>query len=128
MKPRIARSCSPELLGFAAATLLLSAGSAPAAVVNLTASQGTITIPATGEVVTMWGYGPNGSPQVPGAPIVVPPGDTTLTVNLTNYRPEPTSVVISTSTCPALPRHESISFLNTMSLGALEPYFNIILL
>lgn len=72
---------------------------ASAAVYNLRAGTTTVTLPDTTQV-TMWGYGLVGSPMVsvPGPVLEIPPGDTTLTINLTNELPVPVSIVI-----PALP-------------------------
>ncbi len=94
MKSRVAESGSSRLLGVAAAAFLLATGAAQAATYDLKAGTTNITMP-TGEVVTMWGFGPaSGSVSVPGPGLVVPSGDTTLTINLTNDLPEPVSIVI----------------------------------
>lgn len=77
-------------------------GVASAVTYNLTADVTTKTMP-DGTTVTMWGFGctdgtggcPNpGVVTVPGPQITVPPGDTTLIINLTNNLPEATSIVI----------------------------------
>jgi FtsP/CotA-like multicopper oxidase with cupredoxin domain len=85
---------TPALL---ALLLPLVAGSAAAATYNLVAMPFVKAMP-DGAAVTMWGYaldvGAGSVPSVPGPPLVVPPGDTTLTVNLRNTLPEPVSVVI----------------------------------
>lgn len=56
-----------------------------------------------GGAVTMWGYVPDNAPcgtggttpWTPGPQIVVPPGDSTLTVTLKNCLPESTSLIIN---------------------------------
>lgn len=72
---------------------------AAAAVFDLRAATTTVPLP-DGTQVTMWGFGFVGSPvaSVPGPVLEVPPGDTTLTINLTNELAVPVSIVI-----PALP-------------------------
>ena len=75
--------------------LSLGGGVAFATSYDLVAGQTTATMP-DGTVVTMWGYGIVGDPNgitVPGPPLVVTDG--TLTINLTNNLPEPTSIVIN---------------------------------
>lgn len=65
-----------------------------AAQFNLTAGAVSVTMP-DGVSITMWGFGLDGqTPTVPGPLLTVPPGDTTLTINLTNSLPEPVSIVI----------------------------------
>src|SRR5512143_3665018 len=88
---------TPTLLALA---LALVAGPAVAASFNLVAMPFTKTMP-DGSPVAMWGYALDGAtpvPSVPGPPLVVPPGDTTLTVNLRNALSgpgaEPVSIVI----------------------------------
>jgi Bacterial Ig domain len=81
-----------------AAAAMLSLGAlanpAHALTVDLTAEAYNATMP-NGDVVIMWGYRLNGGAvQSPGAQIIVPAGDTTLTVNLTNTLPMPTSLVV----------------------------------
>lgn len=74
--------------------LLLMAGTARAVTYNLTADVTTLTMP-DGTPVPAWGFSVNGGPvQVPGEPLVVPVGDTNLTINLTNNLPEPVSLHI----------------------------------
>ena len=93
MKVRIAQSGSGGLLGLAAAALLLAVEPAMGVTVNLTA--GPVTVTVAGNPVPMWGFGLDANPPtVPGPAIVVPPGDTSLTINLTNNLPEPVSIVI----------------------------------
>lgn len=67
--------------------------------VNLTAQRSSTTLP-DGAVVPMWGFcttpaagGPCAGDWAPGPTIVASPGDT-LTINLTNQLPTPTSIVI----------------------------------
>jgi len=93
MKFRIEQSGSRGFLGLAAAALLLTFEPALSVTVNLTAGPVTKTI--AGTPVTMWGFGQDANPpSVPGPALVVPPGDTSLTINLTNNLPEPASIVI----------------------------------
>ncbi len=93
MKVRIAQSGPRGLLGLAAAALLLAVEPATSVTVNLTA--GPVTVTVAGNPVQMWGFGLDANPPtVPGPPIVVPPGDTSLTINLTNNLPEGVSIVI----------------------------------
>jgi FtsP/CotA-like multicopper oxidase with cupredoxin domain len=71
-----------SLTGF---ILLLIQGPLQAATYNLYADVTSLTLPDTGEVVTMWGFGLQGGPvTIPGPVLTVPPGDTTLTINLRN--------------------------------------------
>lgn len=81
------------------ALLFLATTRATAAVYNLRAGTTPVTLP-DGTQTTMWGYGLVGAPAVtvPGPVLDVPPGDTTLTINLTNELTVPVSIVI-----PALP-------------------------
>ncbi|HEY4446645.1 MAG TPA: Ig-like domain-containing protein [Steroidobacteraceae bacterium] len=81
----------------ASVSLLLAAGLASAATVsvNLTARQMSAMLP-DGSAVPMWGYCHTGNCSAvwaPGPTIVAAPGDT-LTINLTNSLPIPTSIVI----------------------------------
>ncbi len=88
---------TPALL---ALVLPLVAGNAAAATYNLVATSFSKAMP-DGTPVIMWGYAVNGgAPSAPGAVLVVPEGDTSLTVNLTNTLPEPTSLVISGQALP----------------------------
>ena len=72
-----------------------------AASYNLRAEAFPLTMP-DGVVVQMWGYALDGAScaappcaaTIPGPALSVPPGDTTLTINLTNNLPEATSIVI----------------------------------
>lgn len=88
------------LLALAVTALLPAA--ALAATFNLKAGTTTKTMP-DGAVVTMWGFALGtdsggtvtyGDVTVPGPTLTVPPGDTTLTINLTNDLPAPISLVI----------------------------------
>ena len=75
--------------------LTLICGTASAATFILRAGVMTKTMPDTLEVVTMWGFGQDAGPiSVPGPILTVPPGDTTLTINLTNNLSVPVSLVI----------------------------------
>lgn len=84
------------LVRYLAATVL-GAGlfaESQALTVNLTAEAYNATMP-NGDLVTMWGYRRGaGVLQSPGAQIIVPPGDTVLTINLTNNLPMPTSLIV----------------------------------
>src|SRR5512139_3176985 len=83
-------------------TLPLAAGSAAAATYDLVAMPFVKAMP-DGTLVTMWGYAMDGAAPVPTAPgpaLVVPAGDTSLTVNLRNTLPEPASVVIPGQAMP----------------------------
>src|SRR5512139_1053391 len=83
-------------------TLPLAAGSAAAATYDLVAMPFVKAMP-DGTSVTMWGYAVDGTAPVPTAPgpaLVVPAGDTSLTVNLRNTLPEPASIVIPGQAMP----------------------------
>jgi FtsP/CotA-like multicopper oxidase with cupredoxin domain len=90
-----------------ALVLPLVAGNAAAITYNLAATQFDKTMP-DGTSVPMWGYALDGVsctappclPSVPGPALVVPAGDSSLTVNLTNNLPEQTSIVISGQAMP----------------------------
>ena len=98
----------------ALAALLTVAGQASAATFNLCAGETTKTMPDTTEI-TMWGYGlevdqvdptPAGTScpvTVPGPPLTVPVGDTTLTVNLRNELGVKVSMVISGQQAAMIP-------------------------
>jgi FtsP/CotA-like multicopper oxidase with cupredoxin domain len=80
---------------------VLMTGTSFAAEFFLRAEAVSKTMP-DGTVVAMWGYaldttfggGEGGAATVPGPPLVVPPGDTTITIHLDNNLTEPTSIVI----------------------------------
>lgn len=91
-----------------AGALALGAGQAFAASVTLCATPYTQGLPGpnnTSVAVPMWGYslGACGAaaPTSPGPLLVVPPGDTTLTVTLQNNLTVPTSIVIAGQKLPA---------------------------
>lgn len=94
----------PALL---ALVLPLVAGNAAAITYDLVAAPFNKAMP-DGTSVPMWGYALDGTsctappclPSVPGPALVVPPGDTSLTVNLTNNLLEETSIVISGQSMP----------------------------
>jgi len=70
-------------------------GIASAATYNLTAKVMIMNMPEGGPGVTMWAYALDGGvATVPGPVLMVPPGDNTLTINLTNELPVPTSLLI----------------------------------
>jgi len=77
---------------------------AAAEVYDLRAASTTLTM-ADGTVVPMWGFGPTtaATVSIPGPVLVVPPGDTTLTINLTNELPVPVSIVIPGIPAPLVP-------------------------
>lgn len=73
--------------------LLAWVGGAGAVEYSLTAKVGSITLP-DGETVPVWGFAlGNGPVTVPGAKLVVPPGEG-LTIHLTNLLAVPISLVI----------------------------------
>jgi len=81
----------------------LGAKPATAAVYDLRAATTTITM-SDGMQIPMWGFGPSsGAVTVPGPVLVVPPGDTTLTLNLTNQLAVPVSIVIPQLPAPLAP-------------------------
>ena len=111
-------------LGLLASTLALAAGPVSAEVYNLCAEQTIKTMP-DGSEVPMWGYvldtddvtaGCPGEIEIPGPRLTVTNNGTTtdgsLTINLTNNLPEPTSVVI-----PGLPNPTSTGTGPTWSDG-----------
>ncbi|MBI4773235.1 MAG: hypothetical protein HY788_03475 [Deltaproteobacteria bacterium] len=70
-------------------------GISSAATYNLTAKVMIMNMPEGGPAVTMWAYAlDGGTATVPGPVLVVPPGDDTLIINLTNELPVPTSLLI----------------------------------
>ncbi len=80
------------------ALIALTPAYSPAAQYELWAKSGTVSMP--GGTVNVWGYATSAADPVtvPGPRLIVPPGDTTLSVILHNNLPEPTSIVI-----PGLP-------------------------
>ncbi|MFA7316466.1 MAG: Ig-like domain-containing protein [Sulfuricella sp.] len=85
----------------ALAGMVTLAAPALAATYNLRAEAVSLTMP-DGAVIPMWGYALDGAScaappcaaTVPGPALSAPPGDTTLTINLTNNLPQATSIVI----------------------------------
>lgn len=77
---------------------------ADAATYNLRAAAKLVTM-SDGTQVQMWGFGLASDPDVsvPGPLLDVPPGDSTLTVNLTNELPVPISIVIPGLPAPLTP-------------------------
>lgn len=84
-------------------TLALIAPQVDAAEFWLRADTTTLTMP-DGAVISMWGYAEDadqnlathdGTVTVPGPSIVVAPGDTTVTINLLNNLPVPSSLMIA---------------------------------
>ena len=97
-------------LGLVASALALSAGTASAEVYDLCVGQIDKALPdGSTNTVPVWGYALgaatsgvcDNAPTIPGPRLTVPDG--TLTINLTNTLPEPTSVVI-----PGLPNPTSV--------------------
>ena len=77
---------------------------------NLTADNTTVTMPGPGgAVIPMWGFAlgtwaPDLAPvTIPGPMLVVPPGDNTLIINLTNNLPDNVSIVIPGQTAVMTP-------------------------
>lgn len=104
MTPRqtISNLCRTSVLMLAFA---LATGSAVAATYNLVAMPFDMDMP-NGATIPMWGFALDGAspvPSVPGPPLVVPPGDTSLTINLRNTLPEPVSIVIPGQTASMVP-------------------------
>lgn len=90
---------TPALL---ALVLPLVAGNAAAATYNLVAMPFGKTMP-DGTPVLMWGFSPDDGAFVPSAPgpaLVVPPGDSSLTINLRNFLYEPVSIIIPGQAMP----------------------------
>jgi len=82
------------------ASLCATPGASRAAEFFLRADTMTKTMPDATEV-TMWGFAldsafdaEDGDVTVPGPTLVVPPGDSTLTIHLDNNLPEPVSIVV----------------------------------
>jgi len=79
--------------------LAVSASVAAAAEFHLVAGETDKLMP-DGVTVAMWGFafdpdfGGDGVVTVPGPRLVVPPGDTTLTVHVKNTLPDPVSIII----------------------------------
>ncbi len=83
-----------------AGAFLITAGQSYGVTYNLRAGVTSKTMP-DGTVVPMWGFADDttagaglGTVVVPGPALTVPPGDTTLTINLNNTLPEDVSIVI----------------------------------
>jgi hypothetical protein len=85
---------SKKIFLVAMVILLGTAGLSSAAVFNLKTGSITKTMP-DGAMIPMWGFGlQTGNVTVPGPELVVPPGDTTLTINLQNNLTVPVSIII----------------------------------
>lgn len=123
----------PALLVLA---LPLAAGSAGAATYNLVAMPFNKTM-ADGSTVPMWGYALDGAapvPSVPGPALVVPAGDSSLTINLRNALggpgAEPVSIVIPGQAAAMAPvkftddqgRQRVRSFTAEAAVGATRSY------
>ncbi|MAG32889.1 MAG: hypothetical protein CL908_18585 [Deltaproteobacteria bacterium] len=75
---------------------------------NLSAGTAHIATP-DGDRPLIWGYGVGGVPQYPGPTLIVNQGDT-VTINLTNSLPHPTSIVFpGQGDDPATPADESVT-------------------
>ena len=94
-----------RIIFLTAIILLITAGLSSAVTYTLRADIVPKTMPDGITVITMWGFSceavdvgtcPNqGVVTIPGPQLVVPVGDNTLTINLTNNLPEPVSIVIN---------------------------------
>jgi hypothetical protein len=85
---------SRKIFLIAMVILLGAAGISSAAVFDLRTGVITKTMPDSAQI-PMWGFGlQTGNVTVPGPELVVPPGDTTLTINLQNNLSVPVSVII----------------------------------
>lgn len=84
-----------RLFKLAVAAMALAGLAAPSRAVTYQLTAAPVNVTLGGQSVTLWGYGLGaGTVTVPGPRLTVPPGDTTLTIILTNNLPEPTSLVI----------------------------------
>ena len=87
----------------ASASIMVFAGLSHAATFNLRADGGTLVMP-DGRSVPVWGFGDGAAAcgtadvTVPGPTLELPPGDTTLTINLKNCLTSPVSLTV-----PGLP-------------------------
>jgi len=82
---------------FAFLAIFVFAMPATAVIYDLTAKAGVLTVGTGASTVDVpiWGFALNGEPAtVPGPVLSVPPGDTELTINLTNELPADVSIVI----------------------------------
>jgi VCBS repeat-containing protein len=83
-----------KYLFFVLLGIMLMARPSFAVVFNMTAEATTVTMPDN-TIIDMWGFGLNGGyVSVPGPLLEVPPGDTTLIINLENNLSDPVSIVI----------------------------------
>lgn len=110
--------------------VILLASPSFAAVFNLRADETTVTMP-DGAIIPMWGFALDAGPvTVPGPFLVMPPGDTTLTINLTNDLSEPISIVIPGLPAPLSPetfidaqgRQRVSSFTTVTPAGGVNTY------
>ncbi len=92
------------LLVATAVGMLLASSTAQAKVYQLRAASKQLTMP-DGASILMWGFGLASETEVsiPGPMLEVPPGDTTLTIELTNELPVPVSIVIPSLPAPLTP-------------------------
>jgi FtsP/CotA-like multicopper oxidase with cupredoxin domain len=116
MRERMKKSGS-LLVGLSVAVLLLAAMQAQAQLgvipgisgpsFNLSTGTGHITTP-DGDSLLIWGYG-SGIAQYPGPTLIVNQGDT-VTINLTNNLPKPTSIIFpGQGDDPTTPAIESVT-------------------
>jgi FtsP/CotA-like multicopper oxidase with cupredoxin domain len=84
---------------------------------NLSAGTAYVSTP-DGDNLLIWGYG-SGVPQYPGPTLIVNQGDT-VTINFTNYLPQPTSIVFpGQADDPTTPADESVTASGGLCLPAL---------
>jgi FtsP/CotA-like multicopper oxidase with cupredoxin domain len=97
-----------------------------AAVFNLKAGATAQVMAGTGEVVTLWGFGlENGPITVPGPVLTIPPGETTLEINLTNNLTDPVSLVIpglKAAMSPTFSGGRVMSFTSETAPSATQKY------
>ncbi|WP_035254804.1 Ig-like domain-containing protein [Desulfatiglans anilini] len=107
--------------------VLLMAAPSFAAEYNLTADATTLTMPDS-TVITVWGFADadaGGVVTVPGPMLEVLPGDTTLTIHLTNNLPVPVSIVIpgqASALSPVVDGGRVTSFTGTVAAGDTGSY------
>jgi FtsP/CotA-like multicopper oxidase with cupredoxin domain len=99
-------------------SILLMATPSFAAVYNLRAETSTVTMP-DGVVIPVWGFAlADDEVTVPGPMLEVPPGDTTLTINLMNNLAVPVSIVIpgqASALAPVFDGDRVVSFTGTVA-------------
>ncbi len=104
----------------------LFADARAAALFNLRADTTAQVMAGNGEVVTLWGFGLAGGPiTVPGPVLTIPPGETTLEINLTNNLANPVSLIIPGLTAamnPTFAGGRVMSFTAETAPGATRKY------